>query len=86
MGGKKDKYLLRMYQDAMQGVRSVLLGQTGPLSSGGLLYVGEWTANSKTTISGKMDHLVCFLPGVLALGHFYGIETGVLHSLYVAVA
>lgn len=26
--------------------------------------------------SSKMDHLVCFLPGALALGHLHGIETG----------
>lgn len=27
-------------------------------------------------LSPKVDHLVCFLPGVLALGHLHGIETG----------
>lgn len=77
MGGQKDKQLLHMYQAAMQGVRAILLGQTGQIQTGGLLYIGEWTMNSNNKLSGKMDHLVCFLPGVLALGHFYGIETGV---------
>jgi hypothetical protein len=24
----------------------------------------------------KMDHLVCFLPGTLALGHLHGVNTG----------
>ena len=24
----------------------------------------------------KMDHLVCFLPGALALGHLHGVDTG----------
>ena len=25
----------------------------------------------------KMDHLVCFLPGTLALGHLHGVNTGI---------
>ena len=28
----------------------------------------------------KMDHLVCFLPGTLALGHLHGVNTGVSSS------
>lgn len=79
MGGKRDKNLLSMYHKAMQGVRSILLGQTGRLDAGGLLFVGELNIHSRSKLSGKMDHLVCFLPGVLALGHFYGIETGAGH-------
>jgi hypothetical protein len=27
-------------------------------------------------LSPKVDHLTCFLPGVLALGHMHGVETG----------
>lgn len=46
------------------------------VSSGGLMYVGERTAFMEGPPSKKMDHLVCFLPGLLALGHFHGIETG----------
>eukprot|EP00892_Ulva_mutabilis_P002753 jgi/Ulvmu1/12479/UM009_0132.1 len=76
IGGRKDKHLLGMYQKAMQGVRSVLLGQSGRLDMGGLFFIGEWNSHSQGKLSGKMDHLVCFLPGLLALGHFYGIETG----------
>ena len=40
------------------------------------MYVGERTAGKQGVPSKKMDHLVCFLPGLLALGHFHGIETG----------
>lgn len=43
---------------------------------GGLLYVGERTAFTEGPPTKKMDHLVCFLPGLLALGHSHGIETG----------
>lgn len=34
---------------------------------------GSGTRRPKTP---KMDHLVCFLPGTLALGHLHGINTG----------
>lgn len=74
--GKKDNRTLEMYHSAMQGVRGLLVGQTAPLDTGGLLYIGERTARSNYKLTGKMDHLVCFLPGVLALGHFHGVETG----------
>ena len=43
----------------MQGVRRRLLHRTA--KEGGLLYVAELHGNS---IQPKMDHLVCFLPGV----------------------
>ena len=36
-----------------------------------LLFVGE--LRSKDQFSPKMDHLACFLPGVLALGTHYGL-------------
>lgn len=38
-----------------------------------------WRADAKAKLlpSEKMDHLVCFLPGLLALGHLHGVETGV---------
>ena len=44
--------------------------QQQPKSS--LLYIAE--ASSKQTIP-KMDHLVCFLPGVLALADLYNVST-----------
>ena len=40
-----------------------------------LYYVGELIgANTAKSMSfqAKMDHLVCFLPGTLALGHYHG--------------
>ena len=59
----------REYIRAMRGVRSRLLAR----SAGGLLYVAELVDG---TLVPKMDHLVCFLPGVLALGHLHGLNTG----------
>jgi len=58
----------------MRGVRSHLLARTPPtrLHPRGLAYVGELVHAS---VSPKMDHLVCFLPGLLALGAAHGVET-----------
>ena len=56
------------YEEAMQGVRDKLLGHsTGRL---GLTFVGEVLTSGET--DPKMDHLVCFLPGTLALGAAHG--------------
>ena len=41
--------------------------------SHGLLYVAERVGGVGGTLVHKMDHLVCFLPGVLALGHAEGL-------------
>ncbi|ERN07025.1 mannosyl-oligosaccharide 1,2-alpha-mannosidase MNS3 [Amborella trichopoda] len=59
------KYLHSMYEDAMKGVRHLLVQRSVPK---GLVFVGELPSGSKGAFSPKMDHLVCFLPGTLALG------------------
>jgi hypothetical protein len=51
-------------------------GFSAAVSSGGLQYVGEWMTGTTRPPENKFDHLVCFLPGLLALGHLHGIETG----------
>ncbi|KAG2689021.1 hypothetical protein I3760_09G120500 [Carya illinoinensis] len=63
-------YLYDMYQEAMKGVRHLLVQKSIP---NGLVFVGELPFGSKGAFSPKMDHLVCFLPGVLALGATKGI-------------
>jgi len=55
-----------MYDEAVDGIRSQLLKRSLPSN---LLYVAELEGNY---VSPKMDHLVCFLPGVLALGATLG--------------
>ena len=62
-------FIHRQYIAAVQGVRRRLAMR----SSGGLLFVGELDDDVAVP---KMDHLVCFLPGLLALGHLHGINTG----------
>ncbi|VAH03308.1 unnamed protein product [Triticum turgidum subsp. durum] len=64
------KYLFEMYTEAMKGVRHLLVRKTTP---NGLVFVGELPSGRNGAFSPKMDHLVCFLPGTLALGATKGI-------------
>ncbi|KAL5011605.1 hypothetical protein ScPMuIL_010156 [Solemya velum] len=54
--------------DAVEGIKKNLLSKSVP---SGLVYIGELL--SGRTFSPKMDHLVCYLPGTLALGHHNGL-------------
>ena len=63
-GGKKETWLREMYDKAMNGMASKLLKRSSPSN---LAYVGDWDGGR---IAHKMDHLVCFLPGILALGAY----------------
>uniref|UniRef100_A0A672KUR5 alpha-1,2-Mannosidase n=1 Tax=Sinocyclocheilus grahami TaxID=75366 RepID=A0A672KUR5_SINGR len=66
-GDKTEKELLDDYLQAVEGVKKNLLKKSTP---SGLTFVGEL---SHGQFSPKMDHLVCFLPGTLALGAHYGL-------------
>lgn len=67
--GKKDTTSLQDYLAAMKGVQKHLIKHTnGPLH---LTYVAELVSDR---VNPKMDHLVCFLPGVLALGSHNGLD------------
>ncbi|XP_059214119.1 endoplasmic reticulum mannosyl-oligosaccharide 1,2-alpha-mannosidase [Centropristis striata] len=67
-GGKTEDDLLEDYLQAMEGVKKHLVRQTG---SNKLTFVGEL---SHSRFNPKMDHLVCFLPGTLALGAHNGLS------------
>lgn len=58
-------YLLEDWLKSVRGVREVLVRQTKPNN---LYFIGESIGGS---FSPKMDHLVCFYPGNLALGASY---------------
>jgi hypothetical protein len=60
-GGKKETWLREMYDAAINGVIEVLLKTTAT----GYSYVSDWDGFRNHD---KMDHLVCFLPGIMALG------------------
>ncbi|XP_069915555.1 endoplasmic reticulum mannosyl-oligosaccharide 1,2-alpha-mannosidase isoform X2 [Oryctolagus cuniculus] len=66
-GGKKETQLLDDYLRAIQGVKTHLLRRSEPSK---LTFVGELAHGH---FSAKMDHLVCFLPGTLALGVHHGL-------------
>lgn len=63
-------YLHEMYEEAMKGVKHLLVKKSNP---NGLVFVGELPSGADGGFSPKMDHLVCFLPGTLALGATKGI-------------
>ncbi|KAK2845449.1 hypothetical protein Q7C36_010303 [Tachysurus vachellii] len=68
-GGKTEMELFEDYMQAVEGIKKNLLKKSSPL---GLTFVGEL---SHGRFSPKMDHLVCFLPGTLALGAHHGLPT-----------
>ncbi|OQR70467.1 endoplasmic reticulum mannosyl-oligosaccharide 1 [Tropilaelaps mercedesae] len=64
--GMKINFLRDDYLAAMESVRENLVRRSVPNR---LLFVGELRDKN---FSPKMDHLVCYLPGTLAIGHFMG--------------
>src|SRR5262245_53042642 len=54
-----------MYDQAMDGVKHHLVGDSYPSH---FTFVGELPSGISSNLSPKMDHLVCFLAGNLALG------------------
>jgi hypothetical protein len=89
--GKSDDAMKRRYRAAMDAVHNTLLDRThgprGALFVSELTLVNAPKASeegrgpehgllgSREERSPKMDHLVCFLPGVLVLGHWHGAGT-----------
>ena len=63
-GGRKETWLREMYDKAMDGVMDTLLMASDP---SGLAFLSDWTGRNNVR---KMDHLVCFMPGILALGAY----------------
>ncbi|CAG8582791.1 11060_t:CDS:2 [Ambispora gerdemannii] len=68
---RTEPFYRRMYAQAMQGVKNRLIAHSFPNK---LLYVGELAHHASTDIFPKMDHLVCFLGGTLALGATGGVK------------
>eukprot|EP00850_Spirogloea_muscicola_P023238 SM000340S12928 [mRNA] locus=s340:370:4401:- [translate_table: standard] len=63
------------YDEAMDGVRAHLVAKSKP---GGLTFVGELPGGPVGELHPKMDHLVCFLAGTLALGATDGLPKSVV--------
>lgn len=61
--------LREMFEEAMVSMQQRLIRYSHPNK---YMYVGEIESNGVFTP--KMDHLVCFLPGILALAHHHGLK------------
>jgi hypothetical protein len=62
-GGRTEKEYLDDYEKAMDGLHSIIVQKSSP---SGLTYLGDLQGYG--SIAHKMDHLACFVPGMLALG------------------
>lgn len=77
-GDARDEWLLNDYLVAMEDLRDHLIKVTsGPEK---LTFVAELQGGKFNNIHPKMDHLVCFLPGTLALGHFFAEQSSLSYS------
>ncbi len=61
-GGKREPMFLEMYDAAVDGMESLLLKRIQPSNR---LMLSDWTDAAPKL---KMEHLACFVPGMLALG------------------
>jgi len=68
-GGRKEAMYRRMYDAAMAGMTSILLKRSSPSN---LAYIADYDG---LNTQDKMDHLVCFVPGMLALGAYNSAGT-----------
>ena len=67
---KQEPVYEEMWEQALQGVREHLVTYTEP---SGFTIVGEKPDGIGNSLSPKMDHLVCFLPGTIALAATGGL-------------
>jgi len=63
--------LLTAYQDAVHSITLHLLQRS---RTERLLFVAERSGDERGPLLGQVDHLVCFYPGLLALGHAAGVR------------
>ncbi|KAG7372160.1 glycosyl hydrolase family 47 protein [Nitzschia inconspicua] len=63
-GGRKEQFYRDMYDKSMQGMFDELLQVSSP---SGLVYIAD---KNNGVLDTKMDHLVCFMGGLLALGAY----------------
>ncbi|KAL3663600.1 hypothetical protein V7S43_011487 [Phytophthora oleae] len=67
LSGKKDEKFKTQYMIAVDGIMDKLLGKSKPND---FVFIGELVYGK---FEPKMDHLVCFVPGMLALGYHNGM-------------
>ena len=69
LSAKSDKRLLKMYEHAIAGMQDKLWGYSQPNRHA---FIGEIKQGHKVA---DMEHLACFVPGLLALGGGIGVGT-----------
>ncbi|KAI1489046.1 amino acid permease [Biscogniauxia mediterranea] len=67
---KQEPVYLEMWDESLQGVRDHLITYTEPSR---FTIIGERPDGLDGALSPKMDHLVCFMPGTIALGATGGL-------------
>lgn len=68
---EKEPVYLSMYKESVQGMKDHLLKHSKPNN---LAFFGELEHGLAGEFSNKMDHLVCFMGGLLALGATEGVS------------
>ena len=63
--GSREEVYLEMWEEALQGIKKYLITWS---ESANLTILAERQSGLNNALSAKMDHLVCFLPGTIALG------------------
>lgn len=63
-----------MWDESLRGIRKHLIAFS---KDANLMVLGERPAGLKKSLSPKMDHLVCFMPGTIALGATSGLPLSV---------
>ncbi|KAI0393473.1 glycoside hydrolase family 47 protein [Xylariaceae sp. FL0594] len=67
---QKESLYLEMWEESLQGVRDHLVTYTQP---SGFTIIGERPSGLDGPLLPKMDHLVCFMPGTIALAVTKGL-------------
>jgi len=67
--GKREEFYKQRYLEAVKGIKSELFRHSEPEGKAFIAELGRGV-----NFSPKMDHLVCYLPGTLALGVYHGLD------------
>jgi len=67
LSGRTDERMRAMYDESVAAIRQHLVIRGGEARCGNCTYLASWNYKTKVHVH-QMDHLVCFVPGMLALG------------------
>ncbi|EOD10148.1 hypothetical protein EMIHUDRAFT_64898 [Emiliania huxleyi CCMP1516] len=73
MSSRTDSRVAQMYTESVAAITAHLVREGGLARCANCTYIGRWNFRTKR-YEDKMDHLVCFVPGMLALGAHSGIH------------